>query len=130
MKTINQKIIFKATPEEVYEMLMDSKKHSKFTGSKAKIGKKVGDKLSVYDGGLHGINIEIIPNKKIVQKWQCSMKDWPKTHYSKVSFSFKKIKEGTSLTFIQTGVPDKCASSINKGWKDYYWNPMKKMLNK
>jgi hypothetical protein len=31
-KPIHQTIIFKATPHEVYEALMDSKKHAAFTG--------------------------------------------------------------------------------------------------
>ena len=33
--TIKQKIILKALPNEVYDALLDPRKHSKFTGSKA-----------------------------------------------------------------------------------------------
>ena len=34
-KTIEQTVEFSASPHEVYEALMDSEKHSAFTGAKA-----------------------------------------------------------------------------------------------
>jgi len=58
------------------------------------------------------------------------MRGWPKDHYSKVTFSMKKVKGGTHLTFPQSGVPEKCYESISLGWRDYYWKPMKGMLEK
>jgi len=49
---------------------------------------------------------------------------------SKATFYLEKIKDGTRLTFTQTGVPDEQYDEIRKGWHDYYWIPMKKMLEK
>ena len=40
--TITQKIILQASPEEVYNALLDSRKHSEFTGSKATGKAEVG----------------------------------------------------------------------------------------
>ncbi len=128
MKTIKQSVIFKATPHEVYEALIDSKKHSKFTGSKAKIDRKIGGKFTAYDGWIKGKNLELVPNKKIVQAWRGD--DWPENHYSKAVFSLKKVKEGTRLVFTQTGVPDKCYKDISEGWHEHYWIKMKEMLEK
>jgi activator of HSP90 ATPase len=79
------------------------KKHSKFTGGKAQISRKVGGKFSAFDGYSEGTNLELVPDKKIVQTWRAS--DWPEGHYSKVDFSLKEIPGGTRLTFTQTGVP-------------------------
>ncbi|MGA2318205.1 MAG: hypothetical protein ABSG71_17760 [Thermodesulfobacteriota bacterium] len=45
-KTIRQSITFKASPHEVYDALMDSRKHAKFTGAKARISRKVGGKFT------------------------------------------------------------------------------------
>jgi activator of HSP90 ATPase len=126
MKTIKQKIIFKATPEDVYEALMDSKKHSKFTGSKAVISRRVGGKFTCYDGSLSGETIELVANKRIVQRWRSD--DWPEGHYSTATFEMKKIKEGTELRFTQEDVPDDKYDGINQGWIDFYWEPMKKMF--
>ena len=126
MKTIKQKIIFKATPEDVYEALMDSKKLSKFTGNKAVISRRVGGKFTCYDGSLSGETIELVANKRIVQRWRSD--DWPEGHYSTATFEMKKIKEGTELRFTQEDVPDDKYDGINQGWIDFYWEPMKKMF--
>lgn len=128
MKTIRQTAEFKATPHEIFELLMDSKKHSMFTGSKAEISRKVGGKFTAYDGGLNGTNFEIVKDKKIVQAWRCEMEGWKKGYYSEATFLLKKSKNGTKLEFIQTGVPDIAYENISQGWKDYYWEPMRKML--
>ncbi len=126
-KTIRQSVTIKATPREVYEALMDSRKHSSFTGEKARVSRKVGGKFSIFDGGLNGTNLELVQDKKIVQSWRASMKNWPKDHYSNATFSMKEVKGGTRLTFTQSGVPEKCYESISQGWRDYYWKPMKEI---
>ena len=127
-KTIRQSITFKASLHEVYEALMDSRKHAKFTGEKARISRKVGGKFMAYGGYIEGINLDLVPGRKIVQSWRGS--DWPKGYLSKVSFSLKKVNSGTRLIFRQSGVPDQYYKNINQGWRDYYWNPMKEMLEK
>jgi len=128
MKTIKQTVEFKAQPDEVYEALMDSKKHAGFTGAKATVSRKVGGKFSVWDGYAEGENLELVPGKKIVQSWRAS--DWPEGAISKVTYRFAQTKSGTRLTFTQTGVPDELVADIKQGWKDFYWAPMKGMLDK
>ena len=127
-RTIRQTATFKASPHEVYEVLMDSRKHSVFTGSKASISRKVGGKFTAYDGYIEGVNLELVTDEKIVQSWRGS--DWAEGHYSKATFSLKKIERGTKLTFTQTEVPEEQYEPISQGWRDYYWNPMKEMLEK
>jgi uncharacterized protein YndB with AHSA1/START domain len=78
-KNIQQSVIIKATPREVYEALMDSRKHSKFTGAKTSISRKVGGRCSVYGNYIQGINLDLVLNKRIVQAWRGN--DWPKGHY-------------------------------------------------
>jgi hypothetical protein len=34
------------------------------------------------------------------------------------------------MTFTQTGVPAQFYEDIKQGWIDYYWTPMKEMLEK
>ena len=103
-RTIKQSVTIKASPHDVYEALMDSKKHAKFTGGKATISRKVGGKFSAFDGYAEGVNLELVPDKKIVQSWRAS--DWPEGHYSKATFALKAVAGGTKLTFTQTGVPE------------------------
>lgn len=128
-KTISQKINFACKPSELYDALMDSKKHSFFTQSKAVLSENVGGKFTVYDGYAEGKNVELVKNAKIVQTWRAS--DWPAGHYSLVTFSLKKSPSGgTMLAFTQTDVPEKFAKDIEAGWKLYYWKPLKVMLEK
>ena len=125
-KTIKQIVNFNTTPHEVYEALMDSKKHTEFTVASAKISRKVGGKFTAYDGYIEGTNLELALGKKIVQKWRGS--DWPKRHYSVATFLLQKIKTGTKLKFVQTGVPDEQYKPISHGWHEHYWDKMKRMF--
>lgn len=127
-KTIKQTAIFKASPHEVYESLMDSKKHSEFSGEGANISRKVGGKISAYSGYIEGENVKLVADKKIVQKWRGS--DWPYGHYSTATFEMKKIPRGTKLVFVQKDVPEEFYKDISNGWKEWYWEKMKKMLEK
>ncbi len=129
-KTMRQKIEFKATPHEVFEALMDSKKHAAFTGGRAAISRVVGGKFSVFDGYAEGENLELVADKKIVQSWRANEGAWPEGHYSKVTFLFKKTAKGAALEFVHEGVPEAAAAAISRGWNDYYWKPMKKMIEK
>jgi activator of HSP90 ATPase len=127
-KTIRQSVTFKASPHEVYEALMDSRQHAKFTGAKVSISRKIGGKFTAYEGYIEGVNLELVPDEKIVQSWRGS--DWPQGHYSRATFSLQKAGNGTRLNFVQTEVPENQYDSISQGWHDYYWKPMKKMLEK
>jgi activator of HSP90 ATPase len=127
-KNIRQSVTFKATPHQVYELVMDAKKHARFTGSEVRMSRKVGGKFSIWGGEMVGVNLELVPDEKIVQSWRYS--DWPEGHFSKVTFSLKAVENGTRLTFTQTGVPEQFYEDIAQGWRDYYWAPMKEMLEK
>lgn len=129
-KTIKQSVTFAAKPEEVYHALMDSKMHSKFTGSKASIGKGVGGKFTSYDGSIRGTNLELVPGKKIVQAWTIDDQGWPPGEYSQITLEFGKTKTGTQMKFTHTGVPKTAYANIKQGWIDYFWNPMKEMFSK
>ncbi|MFA6089457.1 MAG: SRPBCC domain-containing protein [Candidatus Woesearchaeota archaeon] len=125
MKTMIQTIIFDAAPHDIYEILMDSKKHSFLTGDKAVISRKEGGKIKAYGDYIEGKNLKLVQDKLIVQSWRAS--DWPKGHYSTITFKFKKDKKKTILIFSQEDIPEYFYSKIKQGWIDFYWNPLKYM---
>lgn len=127
-KTIEQSVTFNASPHDVYEALMDSDKHSRFTGAKASISREVGGEFSAYAGALSGIILELVPDAKIVQTWRGSDEGWIPGYYSTASFSLEAIDEGTRLTLVQTGVPEQSFDQLSQGWQTYYWPKMKQML--
>lgn len=127
-KTIKQSVTFPATAHEIYETLMDSKKHAAFTGDEAEISREVGGSFSTFSGYARGTNLELVPDKKIVQTWRAS--DWPEGYYSRVTFWLEETDGSTQLTFEQTDVPEDFYDDIYQGWQDYYWSPMQEMLQK
>ena len=127
-KEIRHIVRFKATPSAIYRALMDSKKHSAFTGAPAKIDPTIGGRVAAWGPHLRGVNVELIKNKRIVQAWRAQ--NWPMGHYSIVTFELKRAKPGTVLVFTHVGIPAKNAKGINEGWKTHYWQPLKKFFEK
>jgi activator of HSP90 ATPase len=123
-KNIKQVVSFSVSPHEVYEMLMDSKRHAGFSGDSAKISRNIGGKISAYGGWVEGKNIKLVADKLIEQSWRGA--DWPKGHFSTATFRIAKTKTGSTLTFTQVGVPSDVYSDIAKGWKTEYWEKMKR----
>lgn len=125
-KTIKQTVIFKGSPKTVYAYLADAKQHAKLIGDKVKMTSKIGDKFTAYGGSVEGQNLVLEPGGKIVQTWR--YEDWPKGHFSVAIYEFKKAGKNTVLNFTQISVPDDKADDIAQGWKDYYWEPLKRLL--
>jgi len=124
MASITQRVQFNASPRDIFELMMDSRRHARFTGEPARVPRRAGASFSAYSGYITGVNVEIIPNRRIVQAWRGS--DWPKGAYSIVTFQLASLAGGrTRLTFTQHGVPRGQLRSIRQGWTDYYWEPMK-----
>lgn len=127
-RTIRQQVTFKGTPHELYELLMDEKRHAEFYGSKMTISRKVGGRLISGDGYIEAVNLELVPDKKIVQQWRDT--DFPEGHYSRATWEFTPAPGGTRMVFTQSGVPEDQYEATSQGWRDYYWEPMKEMLKK
>ena len=128
-ETIQHIIDIPAKPEEVYDALIDSNKHSTFTDSAATIDPVLGGKFFIMDGYIYGTNLKLSKGKRIIQEWKTA--EWPKGYLSSiVDFSFKAKKGGTELVFIHSRVPSEQAKQYSEGWYQYYWEPLKKYFSK
>ena len=125
-KTIVQLAVFETGARRVYDALMDSGRHSAFTGDTATIAAKVGGKFTAYGDYITGTFLEIVPNKKIVQRWRAS--DWPEGAWSKVTIELQEIRGATTLHFKQEGVPEEFAEEVAQGWHDFYWDKLRTYL--
>ena len=125
-KTLQQTVTFKASPQEVYDMLMDSKKHRSLSGMAAKISKKVGGKFTAWGSHISGINLVLKPGEKIVQAWRAT--GWWPDHYSIAIFDIRKVRGGSMLKFTQIGIPPSRYSGHYRGWIETYWTPMKEIF--
>jgi len=127
-RSLHQKIIIEANPHEVYEVLMDSEKHSNFTESNAKISRNIGGKFTTFDNWASGKNIELVKDKKIVQTWRGE--DWPEGHYSTITFLFQRDGNETIIDFTQTEIPDDVYEEIKQSWVDFYWEKLKEYFER
>ena len=126
-KTIEHTVLIHATSKKVYDALLNTNQHSKFTGASAKIGPKPGSAFTCYGDYITGFTLELRPAKRIVQAWRS--KGWPDGHFSIVTFSFSRGTGATTeLHFTQIGVPADDYAAKNKGWRTHYWEPLKKFL--
>jgi activator of HSP90 ATPase len=124
---IHQTVEFPVSPHEVYEALMGSKKHAEFTGSTARISRKVNGDFMAYDGYITGRNLELVFDQKIVQEWHAV--DWEPGQTSRITFELTAIPTGTRLDFTHTGLPEGTEAEFTQGWIDNYWQPMQKMFS-
>jgi activator of HSP90 ATPase len=126
-KTIKQTVTIGAPPKRVYEALISEKRHAAFTGAAASISRKVGGAFTCYGRYLCGINLDLVPGRRIVQAWRSN--GWPKGVFSVATFSLSRARGGkTKLSFTQVGVPASSNMSISKGWRTYYWKPLRAYL--
>jgi activator of HSP90 ATPase len=126
MKTrdLHQTIVFPTDSLDLYKCIMDARIHSSFTGDEAIIEDQEGSSFSVFSGYAHGKNIVLERGKKIIQSWRANEEGWPEDHFSEVVFLFKDVPGGCELIFYHTAVPEANADNIEKGWAEYYWEPL------
>jgi hypothetical protein len=126
-KAIQQSVKFKASPAELFEMYLDSKKHSAATGGLAKISRRVGGKFKAWGNQLSGRNLLIIPNTMIVQAWRAN--HWkPSDPDSILVLRFSKAPGGAVVDLVHANVPPYDHRGVSDGWPTYYWKPWKKYL--
>jgi activator of HSP90 ATPase len=127
-KTIQQKIVFNdASAKDVYDLYMDSKKHSVATGAAAKLSSKEGGNFSAHNNYITGKNLQLVPDRLIVQSWRGE--DWDKNDLdSTLIIYLEQDDKDVTLHLLHANVPDNAYDSLNIGWRDSYWKPWKRYL--
>src|SRR6476660_4021746 len=125
--TIHQEVEFNASPQQLYEALLDSKQFTEFSGRPAEINREVGGAFSLFNKHIIGRNLELVPNQRIVQAWR--VVDWSPGVYSIVKFELKSQGSGTHLIFDHTGFPENLHDHLAEGWQAHYWDLLTKYLH-
>jgi len=126
-RAIEQTAVFESTPSALYELFMNSAKHSAATGAPARISRKVGGKWSAHSGMIGGKNLALVPNKMIVQAWRSA--GWKTTDPDSVLVvRFERAPGGARVHLSHVGVPQHDHKGVTQGWRKYYWKPWKKYL--
>jgi len=131
MEKLKLSITLPATPKKIYEAWLDGKQHAAFTGGgKATASTKVKGKFTAWDGYISGVNIDLKEGKKIVQAWRST--EFPEGALDSILEISLVPKAGgkTALTLVHSNIPAGQAESYKKGWKDFYFTPMKAYFSK
>lgn len=123
---LHQEIDIKASPQRIYEALLDSKQFSTFTGLEADINREAGGAISMFGGLILGRNIELVPNQRIVQAWRPT--NWDAGMYSVAKFELKQQGAQTKVILDHTGFPEGNFRHLDSGWHGHYWEPLSKFL--
>lgn len=126
LTAIHYEIDFTASPQRLYAAILDQKQFAVFSGMQAAIDPTAGGAFSMFGGMIVGRNIELVPNQRIVQAWRPT--HWDAGIYSVVHFEFKPRAAETTLIFDHTGFPAGEYDSLDWGWHNHYWDPLKKFL--
>ena len=128
-KTIKQRVKLKAAPDRVYELLADSEKHTALTGRQANISGKVGGTFSTSGNDVTGINVDLVPGRRIVQAWR--HRRFPEGVFSMAAVTLTPTADGgTELVLTHRGVPKELIPETEQTWRDQYWSRMKAWLDR
>jgi activator of HSP90 ATPase len=122
--SIHQEVDLKASPQRVYEALLDAKQFSAFSGLPAEIHREAGGDFSCFGGHIVGRNVDLVPNQRIVQAWR--VVGWPEGAYSIVKFELKAQGSGTRVILDHRGFPEGLKDHLAQGWKEHYWDNLTK----
>jgi hypothetical protein len=126
-KAIQQSVRFAALPRTLFELYLDSKKHSAATGGKAVMSRKVGGAFTAWNKQLRGRNLLIIPNRLVVQAWRAT--HWGRGDLDSILIlQFSKAPGGGRVDLVHVNVPQHDHKGVTHGWPNYYWKPWKKYL--
>jgi len=133
---IHQEVNLKASPGQVYQALLSSKKFSastklsfaNFSDKSASIDSTVGGVFTVFDGHITGRILELVPDQRIVEAWR--VVDWPAGVYSIAKFELKAEGSGTHLIFDHTGFPEGLKEHLAQGWQQHYWDALNKYFQR
>jgi activator of HSP90 ATPase len=124
---IEQSARFACSPEELFELYMDSAKHSAATGARARVSRKPGGSFTAFEGALSGRMLLVAPNQMIVQTWRSTALKSGDPDAILV-LCFGKAAGGSQIDLVQVNVAPQDHKGVTKRWPKFYWKPWKSYL--
>jgi activator of HSP90 ATPase len=130
---IHQETDYAASPARLYAALLDSSQFSALYafsgfmgGRETHIEPGVCGAFSLFGGHIVGRHLELVPGRRIVQAWR--VVDWPDGVHSIARIQLDPRGAGAHLVFDHTGFPSGEAEHLASGWREHYWEPLRKLL--
>jgi uncharacterized protein YndB with AHSA1/START domain len=117
--------VIPASPTKIYVAWLSSDGHAAMTGAAAEASDAVGGRFVAWDEYITGQNLELEPNRRIVQAWRTTEfpEEAPDSH---LEILLQAERGGTRITFVHTNIPEGQGPSYEQGWQDFYLVPMAK----
>jgi activator of HSP90 ATPase len=137
-EAIHQESVFNASHKKVYDTLTIAEQFQKVIDNSAamqamalakkpaEISRELGGAFSIFGGHIVGRQLELLPEKRIVQAWR--VQDWEAGVFSIAHFELVEQAGATKLIFDHTGFPTGQGVHLAEGWTVNYWQPLAKAL--
>ena len=124
MKEFKKYFKLDASPADLYNALTNPVMIEVWTGEPAVMSTEPGSEFSLWEGEIVGINIEFVPDRKIVQCWH-----FGEEADSIVTIKLHPDKNGTNIEIHQTNIPDEAYENISEGWESDYIGGLKELFD-
>jgi activator of HSP90 ATPase len=125
MKDFKKYYILPATPEEVYNALVNPLAIRLWTGEAAVMSEEPGSEFSLWDGSIEGRNLSFEKNRKIEQEWYFGEQETP----SIVTIILHPHKNGSSVELRHSNIPDDAFNDITEGWSQSYFASLEEFFS-
>ena len=116
--SIHQQVTIPASPRDVYAILADASALSALSGMDGKSGSAEGEEYSPFGGRVTGLQVELVPARRIVQVWR--LPEWEPGRYTVVRFTLEAVDASTRLTLDQDGYPEGTDTvGCHETWHDH-----------
>ncbi|HLO00957.1 MAG TPA: SRPBCC family protein [Pyrinomonadaceae bacterium] len=124
---IHQEVVFQTSADRIYKALTDGAEFKEMTGgAPTEISSDVGGAFSCFGGMITGLNLELVPNQRIVQAWRA--RNWEPGLYSIVKYELNQQGDETCLVLDHSGFPADIREHLEAGWTANYWELLRKHL--
>jgi uncharacterized protein YndB with AHSA1/START domain len=126
-RTIQIAASLPATPGRLFDMYLDPKEHSAFTGSAVTVSSTPGSAFLAFDGVISGTILQTVPKRLIVQSWRSP--HWgPADLDSILVLTFLPENDGARIELVQVNVVEADFAGVCHGWEKFYWTPWRAYL--
>lgn len=126
MKSLKKSYVINVSSDKVWKGLTDPEEIEQWTDSPAAMDEKEGTEFKLWGEEIFGKNLEMVKNKKIVQEWYSGKWERP----SLLTIEISEDNGHSNIELKQENIPDEELDDIDRGWDDYYFNPLKEYLEK
>lgn len=123
---IEKSYFIQAPITEVWRALTDPAVMDQWGAGPAEMRAEPGGTFSQWGGDIHGTVLEAEPPLRLVEEWYGG--EWPSP--SIATFILSADRDGTRVTLLHNGLPDDEAAEFDAGWDDYYFGPIRQLLER